>query len=799
MAKAMKMCEVPYNTDALTALMEAMDNDGSGEVSWDKWHDFMAYLVHGGQDLLGADLALPTGISLPLPAMIDAMRRRHVTAGLMAGGDRRRSSILVAEGYVASAKDVTPDDMRIAREGHMEQLRRSLARATALKNGGSAATPAGTSDSPRGSRAPSRRASTTGTGQMPGSDGAASPRYLRGTFGPMLGGDGASALAPPRAARGVPAGEGGGAPALARRESGVSFADAARGGAGSAAAAALAAMEGAPAPPPGAAPPTADAAATAASEGGPRQPPVPTAGGPAARGSGAPPRFSLNLPTAPVDGAPPRSPLNVSSAPANGGPPCFSVPLPPSAGMAAVPCSLGSLPTPGAPPQPSPRGSLGLPPGVALSPLPSPRGSLGVGHSPLRPPTHDAGGSDAAAATAGGLTAAVASRFAPLQGVGGRGGSVGGGAQGGGTHEARGRGLDGYEGAPCGGGGGAAGPHSHGLQAPPQTRMYDDDVREDLRAELSSAAGLAGARARAVAPVEVSPSGSQDSSKFKSPWWRYRPMPVLVTDARPSTAGPRSGGPQPHSSPSSPAGSDAAAGTRPGTALVARMFLAGRESRAHSTGGGGHACTSVSLWAPSPRANPAAAAAARATCSADARGATPPAAAAVVTQSSPRRSMSLAVAPLRTPLRRERSPGAPPSPGSPSGSPRAPLGAAAPRALTCTASAQQQQQQQQHHHHQHHQHHHNHHQQQPRQHQHPQHQQPQHQQQPHQQQRGPGSLPDGFPAPEGPQQVILVSAPRQAGPAIAFKPPPSAAFKQPPGGPAGAPMHVSMLLVGRST
>jgi hypothetical protein len=55
-----------------------MDFNGDGEIGWTEFHSFISYEAQSGQNLLGGELVLPSGLCLPLGQMIDKLQRSTV-------------------------------------------------------------------------------------------------------------------------------------------------------------------------------------------------------------------------------------------------------------------------------------------------------------------------------------------------------------------------------------------------------------------------------------------------------------------------------------------------------------------------------------------------------------------------------------------------------------------------------------------------------------------------------------------------------------------------------------------------
>lgn len=70
----------------LSGLFRSMDQDRDGFVTWLEFHDWVAWEVAAGQEVLD-DLVTPTGVRMPLTAMVQKAR------GHMCGrrGDRARA------------------------------------------------------------------------------------------------------------------------------------------------------------------------------------------------------------------------------------------------------------------------------------------------------------------------------------------------------------------------------------------------------------------------------------------------------------------------------------------------------------------------------------------------------------------------------------------------------------------------------------------------------------------------------------------------------------------------------------
>ena len=81
-------------------------SNGKDNIYWEGFYRFVSGAVYSGQDVLGGELVLPSGLSLPIGQMIAKMRRSVVMKEMFKGGLAREDGINRATRFIDSMKSM---------------------------------------------------------------------------------------------------------------------------------------------------------------------------------------------------------------------------------------------------------------------------------------------------------------------------------------------------------------------------------------------------------------------------------------------------------------------------------------------------------------------------------------------------------------------------------------------------------------------------------------------------------------------------------------------------------------------
>lgn len=102
---ALKAAQIPCSSASIHEMLNLMSSNGK-EVLWQEFYRFVSGAVYSGQDVLGGELVLPSGLTLPIGQMIAKMRRIVVMTELMTGGVDREEGVSRARRFVESMKSM---------------------------------------------------------------------------------------------------------------------------------------------------------------------------------------------------------------------------------------------------------------------------------------------------------------------------------------------------------------------------------------------------------------------------------------------------------------------------------------------------------------------------------------------------------------------------------------------------------------------------------------------------------------------------------------------------------------------